>query len=196
MNDVRSTTRTLGTTNRGRQLAGATMLLAGAAACAVATIAEWPLYQTLMLVGGAATLAWLVSGSSRRFMGPGLTALAVGGGITLYRSLELEVGEGEHTFVYPLIGAALIVASLFNPMAIRGAGTFLVIVAAVATIDTSWNPGWTLAVALLSWGVLDMVRITRSEDHSDVHRDDTVDGEPDRRGQRIAGSQETVGAHR
>lgn len=195
MHDVRSSTRTLGTTSRSRQVAGATMLLAGAVACAVATLADWPLYQTLVLVGAAATLAWLVSGDSRRFMGPGLTALAVGGGITLYRALEIDPVAGEHKIVYPLIGAALIIASLFNPMAIRGAGAFLLIVGAVATIETSWNPGWTLAVALVSWGVLDMIRINRGEDleHVDGTAGDRTSGF---RSSGDAERREPIGAHR
>ncbi len=174
MDDVMCTTKSVGVSNRSRQIAGAGALLAGAAGCALATVAGWPLYQTLIILGGAATLAWLISGSSRRFMGPGLAATAVGVGITLYRSLDMSAGGGEHTVVYPMLGAALIVASIFNPMAIRGAGAFLLIVGAVAFIDTPWNPGWTLAGVLVSWGVLDLVRISRVEDDS-LDSSDSVD---------------------
>ena len=162
--DVYCTSRTVGGTNRGRQSAAAATLLVAAGACAVTTAIGWPLYQTLLVLGAVTTLAWLIDGSSQRIMGPALTALAVGGGITLYRALDMEVAKGEHAIVYPMIGAALLLASLFNPLAIRGAGTFLLVVGAVATISTPWNPGWTLAVALVSWSLWEFARIARGGD--------------------------------
>jgi len=160
--DVTCTHRTVGGTNRGRQIAGALALVAGAVACGATAVAGWPLYQTLFLLGGVATLAWLVDGSSRRFMGPGLLALATGGGITLYQALDMEAVKGEHTLVYPLIGAALLITTLFNPLDVRGAGAFLVIVGAVAFVDTPWAPGWTLAGILALWGVVNLVRTGRA----------------------------------
>lgn len=162
MDDVVCSTRDVGTTNRSRQYAGAATVLLGAAACALATLRGWPLYEVLVLLGAAATLAWLVSGSSNRFMGPGLAALAVGGGITLYRSLEMDVVKGEHAVVYPMLGAALLVASMFNPMAIRGTGAFLLIVGAVAFSDTPWQPGWTLTGVLVAWAATEFLRLSRS----------------------------------
>ena len=162
--DVYCTSRTVGGTNRGRQLAAAATLLIAAGACAVTTVVGWPLYQTLLVLGAVTTLAWLIDGSSQRIMGPALTALAVGGGITLYRAMDMDVGKGEHGIVYPMIGAALLLASLFNPLAIRGAGTFLLVVGAVATFSTPWNPGWTLVVALVSWGLWEFARIARTGD--------------------------------
>lgn len=188
MDDVVCSTKDVGTTSRSRQHAGSATLLLGAAACAVATLRGWPLYEVLVLLGAAATLAWLVSGSSSRFMGPGLAALAVGGGITLYRSLEMDVVKGEHAVVYPMLGAALLVASIFNPMAIRGAGAFLVIVGAVAFIDTPWQPGWTLTGVLVSWAATELLRLNRSgssepketvdlrEREPSHHREDVVVG--------------------
>lgn len=167
MEDVICTSKTVGGTSRSRQLAGAAALLLGAVACGGATLAGWPLYQTLILLGAAATVAWLVSGSSRRFMGPGLAALAVGSGITLYNALDMNPGKGEHAVVYPMLGAALLVASLFNPMAIRGIGAFLLIVGAIAFIDTPWNPGWTLTAVLVSWAVADALRISRTSEGID-----------------------------
>lgn len=160
--DVYCTSRTVGGTNRGRQLAAAATLLIAAGACAVTTVAGWPLYQTLLVLGAVTTLAWLIDGSSQRIMGPALTAVAVGGGITLYRALGTEPVSGEHGIVYPMIGAALLLASLFNPLAIRGAGTFLLVVGAVATISTPWNPGWTLVGALALWSAWEFARITRT----------------------------------
>ncbi len=159
--EVGCTSRSFGGTGRQRQTGAAAVLLLGAGACALATLAGWPLYQILAVVGGAATLAWVVDGSSQRFMGPGLFALAVGGGITIYKAAEMDVSKGEHAIVYPLIGVALLLASLFNPLAMRGAGTFLLIVGLVATVSTSWNPGWTLTTLLALWGVFEFARIAK-----------------------------------
>ncbi len=161
--DVACTTRTVGGTNPSREKAGAAALLLGAIACAATTLRGWPLYQTLLVLGLAVSLAWLVDGSSKRFLGPGLLASAVGGGITLYRALETDGVTGEHAIVYPLIGMALLAASLFNPLAIRGAGTFLLIVGVVATVDTPWNSGWTLVFVLAVWSVLEFVQVNRRE---------------------------------
>lgn len=153
------TSRTIGATNKQRQLTAAALLALGAVACAATTLVGWPLYQTLLVLGGVATLAWLADGSSQRFMGPGLAALAVGGGITAYQALDMKGVPGEHAIVYPALGAALLLASLFNPLAIRGAGTFLLIVGVVATVDTAWAPGWTLVGILAAWSALEVARI-------------------------------------
>ena len=165
--DVYCTTRSVGGTNRQRQTAAAAALLLGAGAVGLATLAGWPLYQVLAVVGASATVAWLVDGSSQRFMGPGLFALAVGGGITIYKAAGMDVSKGEHAVVYPLIGVALLLASLFNPLAMRGAGTFLLIVGAVATVSTSWNPGWTLTALLALWAVFEFARLTKGSTQDD-----------------------------
>ena len=163
------TSRTIGDTNRQRQLAAAAVLALGALACVGTTLAGWPLYQTLIVLGGAATLAWLVDGSSQRFMGPGLAALAVGGGITAYQTLGMDAMKGEHAVVYPALGAALLLASLFNPLAIRGAGTFLLIVGVIALVDTPWSPGFTLAGFLAMWSALEVARISKGQDSQEEY---------------------------
>ncbi len=170
------TSRTIGDTNRQRQFAAAAVLALGALACVGTTLAGWPLYQTLIVLGGAATLAWLVDGSSQRFMGPGLAALAVGGGITAYQTLDMEAMTGEHGVVYPALGAALLLASLFNPLAIRGAGTFLLIVGVIALVDTPWSPGWTLAGILAMWSALEFARISKGEDSKDEYEPASAEG--------------------
>ncbi|HEV2070605.1 MAG TPA: hypothetical protein VGR26_12495, partial [Acidimicrobiales bacterium] len=116
---------------------------------------------------------------SQRFMGPGLAALAVGGGITAYQTLGMDVGKGEHGVVYPVLGAALLLASLFNPLAIRGAGTFLLIVGVIALVDTPWSPGWTLAGILAMWSALEVARISKGskgEDSQDEHEPASAEG--------------------
>ncbi len=161
--DLLCTSRTIGETNRNRQLAGAGVLLLGAVPVALATLAGWPAYGVLVLLGAAATLAWLVDGSSRRYMGPGLTALAVGGGIALHTALDMSAMKGEHGVVYPLIGAAILIGSLFHPLALRGAGAFLVIVGAVALISWPWNVGWSLAAILVVWSIANCALVGRRD---------------------------------
>ncbi len=170
------TSRSIGATNRQRQLGAAAVLALGALACVASTLAGWPLFQTLILLGGAATLAWLVDGTSQRFMGPGLAALAVGSGITAYKAFGMDAVAGEHGVVYPALGAALLLASLFNPLAIRGAGTFLLIVAVIALVETPWSPGWTLAGILVAWSALEFVRISKSQDGQEEFEPASGDG--------------------
>lgn len=182
------TSQTIGDTNRQRQFAAAAVLALGALACGASTIAGWPLFQTLILLGGAATLAWLADGTSQRFMGPGLAALAVGGGITAYNTLDMEAMAGEHGVVYPALGVALLLASLFNPLAIRGAGTFLVIVGVIALVDTPWSPGWTLAGILAAWSALELARISKTKDGQGEFEPATTEGG------RVDASRSPVGA--
>ena len=162
--DMSCTYRTVGDTSRPRQMGAAVVVLLGAGACAVATLAGWPLYQTLALLGAFVTVAWLLDGTSQRYLGPGLAALAVGGGITIYRALEMDASKGEHGIVYPLLGVALLVASMFNPLSMRGSGTFLVIVGFIATVSLPWASGYSLAGILLSWAALELGRISREGD--------------------------------
>lgn len=154
----------IGEPDKRRQVGAAALLAGGAVACAVTTLAAWSLYQTLLVLGIAATLAWLMDGTSQRFMGPGLAAVAVGGGITAYQATGMEPMSGEHGVVYPALGAALLLASLFNPLAMRGAGTFLLIVGVVALTETPWAPGWTLVGILAIWSALELGRIARRTD--------------------------------
>jgi hypothetical protein len=177
--DPYCTSRTIGTSNKRRQMTAVALLALGAVACAATTLVGWPLYQTLLVLGGAATLAWLADGTSQRFMGPGLAAIAVGGGITAYKALDMEVSPGEHGIVYPALGAALLLASLFNPLAIRGAGTLLLIVGVVATVDAPWPSGWTLVGILAAWSALELARIGKGRG---------TDGELDQPAPTTAGS--------
>lgn len=179
--------RTIGGTSRQRQLAACGVLILGAVICAVTTAAsDWQLYKVLALLGATAVVAWLVDGSSLRYMGPGLAALAVGGGITAYRAWEIAPVKGEHTIVYPALGVALLIASFFHPMAIRAAGSFLVYVGFIAFIDTSWEPGWTLTGILVLWAASNLARIQKeagdgssvdlSEDHREASDERTLMG--------------------
>ncbi|MGI8758084.1 MAG: hypothetical protein ACR2K0_02130 [Acidimicrobiales bacterium] len=163
--DRTCTSRTIGGTNRQRQAAGAAVLLVGAGACTVAALVAWPLYQTLLLLGAAVTLAWLVDGSSERYMGPGLLALAAGGGITIGNATGLEAQTYEHSIVYGLFGAAMLVIYYMNPRAVASGGVLLVLIASTVTFLTTvglpFNPGWELAGLLAVWGVFQLVRVGR-----------------------------------
>lgn len=156
--------RTLGPTSRSRELAGAGVLLAGAVALCITTLADQPLYRNLAILGGAVTLAWLVDGSGARYVGAGLVALAVGGGITIGQ--DLGVKNYEHSIVYALVGAALLLISWVSPMAIRGSGTFFLAVASTVVALTwvaSYNAGWELAAILGGWSALEFARIFRDD---------------------------------
>lgn len=166
--------RTIGGTNRQRQTAGAAVLLAGAAGCAVAAVVKWPVYQTLLLLGVAVTLAWLVDGTSKRYMGPGLVAMAVGGGITIGNATGIEPQTYEHTIVYGLIGAAMLVIYYMNPRAVASGGVLLLLIAGTATFLTTvglpFNPAWELAALLAVWSVFQLARIGRQRSDEAVPR--------------------------
>jgi hypothetical protein len=131
----------------------------------VAAVVAWPLYQTLLLLGAAVTLAWLVDGSSERYMGPGLLALAAGGGITIGNATGIDPQTYEHTIVYGLFGAAMLVIYYMNPRAVASGGVLLLLIASTATLLTTvglpFNPGWELAGLLAAWGVFQLVRVGR-----------------------------------
>jgi len=154
--------RTIGRPTRGREIAAALVLLAGAAAMALLALSGVPAYRELLLLGGVATVAWLVDGSSRRYVGPGLVALASGLGLTIGQ--DLGVDPYEHTLVYGGFGIALLVVSHFNPLTARAAGAFLLYTAvtvALASWVVSFPLGWELAGILAVWAVYELVRIGR-----------------------------------
>lgn len=85
-----------------------------------------------------------------------------------------------------MLGAALLVASVFNPMAIRGAGAFLLIVNAVAAIEWPWNPGWSLAAILVLWAAPDVARANR--DDPDGHHSSDSRSADDRESETVRAS--------
>lgn len=136
--------------------------------CAVAAIVAWPLYQTLFLLGAAVTLAWLVDGNSERYMGPGLLALAAGGGITIGNATSIDSQTYEHTIVYGLFGTAMLVIYYVNPCAVASGGVLLLLIAGTATLLSTvglpFNPAWELAALLALWSVFQLSRIGRQGD--------------------------------
>lgn len=153
----------IGTPSRGREIAGAIVLLAGAVLVGVLTVQGIPPYALLLTLGSAAVLAWLVDGTSRRYVGPGLVALAAGLGLTLGQ--ELNIKSYEHTLVYGAFGLALMLISVVNPKAVRASGAFLLytgVTVAVAAWIVSFNIGWELTAVLAVWGIYQIVRIAGS----------------------------------
>lgn len=152
----------IGPVSRARELAGAAVLAAGAAIMFATTAAGFKLYQNVAVLGAVVTLAWLVDGTSRRYVGAGLAALAVGAGLTIGQ--DVGVKNFEHSLVYALLGAALVAVSWISPKAVRGSGAFLVVVAStVATLTwvTSYNGGWEIAAGLGIWSLLEFARIAK-----------------------------------
>lgn len=118
--------------------------------------------------------AWLVDGSSRRYLGPGMAALAVGGGITLGKALDMEPVAAEHILVYGLIGLGLLVVSYFNLAAVRASAAFLVFTAISATnmnYGISFTLGWELAVVAVAYGVVELVLIGQRKQPSSAPAD-------------------------
>ncbi|MDQ6724747.1 MAG: hypothetical protein M3066_01005 [Actinomycetota bacterium] len=172
--------RTIGRPNREREVAGAAVLLAGALVVAVMAALGQPAYHDLLALGSVAVLAWLVDGSSRRYLGPGLVAVAAGLGITIGK--DFGVNPYEHSLVYGGFGVALLVVSYFNPMAMRASGAFLiyvgVTVALAAWVFTSFPLGWELAAILAVWGAFELVRLSRTESDSPSFQDKPATSDP------------------
>ncbi|MGI9033701.1 MAG: hypothetical protein ACR2HY_08490 [Acidimicrobiales bacterium] len=153
----------IGPVSRSRELAGAAVLAAGAAIVIATTTAGFKLYQNVAVLGAVVTLAWLVDGTSRRYVGAGLAALAVGAGLTIGQ--DVGVQNYEHSLVYALLGATLLAISWISPKAIRGSGTFLVLVASTVVTLTwvaSYNGGWEIAAGLGLWSLLEFARLAKS----------------------------------
>ena len=157
---------TIGRPTRRREVLGAATLLVGAVLLAGCTMADWKGYQLLAMLGGVIVAAWLVDGSGQRYVGAGLAALAVGGGITL--GIDLPIAHYEHTVVYGAIGLALILVSFVNPAAVRASGAFMIYVALNAlALNRGWvgyDVGWEMAAVLALWGAFQAWRISRSSD--------------------------------
>lgn len=154
--------RTIATPSPQRERAGAWVLIAGAVLVAALTLAGVPPYGNLLALGAVAVVAWLVDGTGRRYVGPGLVALAAGLGITIGK--ELGVDPYEHTLVYGGFGLALLLISYVNPMAARASGAFLVYTALTVAV-TAWVVsiplGWELAAILAVWGAYGLIRLGR-----------------------------------
>ncbi len=157
--------RTIGRPGAARRRAGALVLLGGSVLVGALTLAGVPTYGNLLVLGAVVVLAWLVDGSSQRYLGPGLVALAAGLGITIGK--ELGVEPYEHTLVYGGFGLALLVVSYFNPKAVRASGAFLLftgITVAITTWVVSIPLGWELALILAAWGIYGLVRLRDVDD--------------------------------
>lgn len=153
---------TIGRPSRQRVTRGALALILGAAVLGGCTIAGVPNPWLLLTLGAVATVAWLLDGSSQRYLGPGLLALVAGIGIVLGNELGMDPRKAEHSLVYGGFGLALLTMSYFNPMAARAGGAFLLYTGlTVGLIDISM--GWWLTGILVIWGVYWLVRAQRGD---------------------------------
>lgn len=155
--------RTIGRTTRAREVAGALVLVGGAVLVGLLTLAGLRPYENLLALGSVAMLAWLVDGTSRRYVGPAAVAFAAGLGITLGRNLGIE--HYEHSLVYGGFGLALILVSVVNPAAVRASGAFLLytgLTVATSLWLVSIPLGWWLAAILALWGGYELVRLRRA----------------------------------
>jgi hypothetical protein len=154
-----------GETNPTRQKLAALVLVGGAAAVAGTTLAGWRPVANILVLGLVLVAAWLVDGRPRRYIGPGLGAVAVGGGISLGSTLEMSAMATEHVLVYTFVGLALLLMSFIHPENVRGGALLLIFVGASAAVQNfavSYNLGWQIAAILGLWGVLAFVQGSRT----------------------------------
>lgn len=156
------TPKTIGQPTKGRVFAGALVLLAGAALLAGLTLAEVSPPWMLLALGATAVVAWLVDGTSTRYLGPGLLALAAGVGIVVGNELGWAPRMAEHSLVYGGFGIALLVLSYMNPMAARAGGAFL-LYTGLTVLFVGLSMGWWLTGILVVWGLYSMIRGPKSE---------------------------------
>ena len=164
--------RTIGQPTKGRAVAGALVLLAGAGVLAVLTLADVAPPWMLLALGATALVAWLVDGTSTRYLGPGLMALAAGVGIVIGNELGWDPRKTEHSLVYGGFGIGLLLLSYVNPMAARAAGAFL-LYTGLTVLFVGLTMGWWLTGILVGWGVYSLIRgpervAARSDDPADV----------------------------
>lgn len=168
--------RTIGQPTHGRAVAGAVVLLAGAVVLAAFTLAGVANPWLLLSLGVTAVLAWLVDGTSTRYLGPGLVAVAAGLGILVGNALDMDPRAAEHTLVYGGFGAALLLISYVNPMASRASGAFL-LYTGLTVWAVGFSKGWWLTAILAVWGAYWLVRTGRGEGVPRPRLDESPAGE-------------------
>ena len=156
------TPKTIGQPTKRRVFAGALVLLAGAAVLAGLTLAEVSPPWMLLTLGATAVVAWLVDGTSTRYLGPGLLALAAGVGIVVGNELGWDPRKAEHSLVYGGFGIGLLLLSYVNPMAARAGGAFL-LYTGLTVLFVGLTMGWWLTGVLVVWGIYSMIRGPKSE---------------------------------
>lgn len=181
--------KTIGQPTHGRVVAGAIVILAGAVALAALTLAGVPNPWMLFALGATAVVAWLVDGTSTRYLGPGLVAAAAGAGILVGNALDMDPRAAEHSLVYGGFGLALLAISYFNPMAARASGAFL-LYTGLTVAAVGFNKGWWLTAILFVWGVYWLVRAGRGEGLPQPALDEAASGAERRheRSRTLAGS--------
>jgi len=165
------TPKTIGQPTKGRVVAGALVLLAGAGVLAVLALADVAPPWMLLVLGATAVVGWLVDGTSTRYLGPGLMALAAGAGIVIGNELGWDPRRAEHSLVYGGFGISLLVLSYVNPMAARAAGAFL-LYTAITVLFVGLTLGWWLTGILAVWGIYSLIAAPKGVAASD---DDTGD---------------------
>ena len=154
--------KTIGEPTQRRVVGGAVVLLAGAAVLAGLTLAGVSAPGLLLALGATAVVAWLVDGTSTRYLGPGLVAVAAGAGILLGNTLDMDPRKAEHSLVYGGFGLALLAISYFNPMAARASGAFL-LYTALTVFVVDFTMGWWLTAILVVWGAYWLIRASRGD---------------------------------
>lgn len=152
-----NTPETIGQPTPGRVFAGAIVILAGAGLVAMLTLLDVSAPGLLLALGATAVVAWLVDGTSTRYLGPGLLAVAAGAGILIGNAMDMDPRKAEHSLVYGGFGLALLALSYFNPKAARAGGAFL-LYTGFTVLAVGFSMGWWLTAILVAWGTYWLVR--------------------------------------
>ncbi|CAN5273698.1 hypothetical protein BH23ACT9_BH23ACT9_09620 [soil metagenome] len=160
-----------GPSTTGRRRAAALTVIAGSLLMCGTTLGGFSPPRNVLVFGLVLVAAWLVDGGADRYLGAGLGAIAVGGGITLGGLWDLSTGATEHVVVYTLIGLGILAASYVNPHNVRTIAFLLIFVGASAAnqnFGISYNLGWQLAAILAVWGIVAFMMAGKDTDTSEA----------------------------
>jgi len=151
-----------------RQVAGAIVIMAGAVPIALLIAADYgrppKLYAVLAAIGATALLAWAVDG--RRYLGAGAASLAVGLGIGI--AAETDIPRYQNALVFGFLGVALLLVSVVNPRAVRGAAGLLLFTGGSAALAVSqerlsFPEAWIYAALMVAWGAVVLATLGRGK---------------------------------
>lgn len=156
-----------------RQIAGASVIMAGAIPVALIapTFYGRPprLWSVLVTIGVVGLIAWVVDG--RRYLGAAAASLAVGSAL----GISAEAGLDRYTFalLFGFLGIALYAVLKVNPAAVLGSVGLLLFASASAALVHLFGIGggdpqpsipqaWAYVPVMLAWGGLVIADVRRS----------------------------------
>ena len=150
---------------KGRQTAGALVIMAGAIPIALLAPTSYGrvprLWSVLIVIGIVGLVAWLVDG--RRYVGAAAASLAVGA--ALGTAAEADLDRYTYALLFGFLGAALLAVFRVNPAAVIGSAGLLLFTSASAAIVHLVGIGggdpqptiphaWAYVVLMVLWGAV------------------------------------------